>query len=145
MITNILLGLILGIVFSSYIILNKKITQIKSNTEYILAKLRSIDGVNSNNNKLINHLLDRFNDKVLKDVENYFNIITLLKSRFKDLDNATDTIYDRLNTIDTDTTTLIIGEHTRTRDAIKKQAKISSKKKSNSKTTKSITHTRKCE
>lgn len=138
MITNILLGLILGILLSSYIIINKKVTQIQSNTEYILTKLRGIDGVNSNNNKLINQLLDKFNDRISKDDENYFNVITLLKSRFKDVDNATDSIYDKLNTIDTDTTTLIIGKSNEIRNEIKKQAKISSKINSKTKTSKSI-------
>lgn len=145
MITNILLGLILGILLSSYIIINKKVTQIQSNTEYILTKLRGIDGVNSNNNKLINQLLDKFNDKLLKDNEHwrinedyYNNIITLLKSRFKDIDNATDSIYDKLNIIDTDTTTLIIGKSNEICNEIKKQAKISSKINSKTKTSKSI-------
>lgn len=145
MITNILLGLILGIILSSYIIINKKVTQIQSNTEYILTKLRGIDGVNSNNNKLINQLLDRFNDKVLKDSEHwrinedyYNNIITLLKSRFKDVDNATDSIYDKLNSMDNDTTILIIGKSNEIRNEIKKQAKISSKINSKTKTSKSI-------
>lgn len=138
MITNILLGLILGILLSSYIIINKKVTQIQSNTEYILTKLRGIDGVNSNNNKLIQHLLDKFDERVTVDNEHYDNIITLLKSRFRDLDNATDSIYDRLNTFNIDIDTLIVGEHRITRNEIKKQAKISSKKKSQSKTSKSI-------
>lgn len=134
MITNILLGLILGILLSSYIIINKKVTQIQSNTEYILTKLRGIDGVNSNNNKLIQHLLDKFDERVTVDNEHYDNIITLLKSRFKDIDNATDSIYDRINTIDVDTQHLIVGEHRITRNEIKKLAKISSKIKSQSKT-----------
>ena len=138
MITNILLGLILGILLSSYIIINKKVTQIQSNTEYILTKLRGIDGVNSNNNKLIQHLLDKFDERVTVDNEHYDNIITLLKSRFKDIDNATDSIYDKLNIIDTDTTTLIIGKSNEIRNEIKKQAKISSKITSKTKTSKSI-------
>lgn len=138
MITNILLGLILGILLSSYIIINKKVTQIQSNTEYILTKLRGIDGVNSNNNKKIEHLLDRFNKRILIN-EEYFNIIKdLLNNRFKDVDNATDSIYDKLNIIDTDTTTLIIGKSNEIRNEIKKQAKISSKINSKTKTSKSI-------
>lgn len=138
MITNILLGLILGIVLSSYIIINKKVTQIQSNTEYILTKLRGIDGVNSNNNKNIEHLLDRFNKRILIN-EEYFNIIKdLLNNRFKDVDNATDSIYDRINTFDVDTQHLIVAEHRITRSEIKKQAKISSKINSKTKTSKSI-------
>ena len=138
MITNILLGLILGILLSSYIIINKKVTQIQSNTEYILTKLRGIDGVNSNNNKKIEHLLDKFDERVTVDNGHYDNIVTLLKSRFKDVDNATDSIYNRLNTIKGDVDMLIIGEHRLTRNEIKKQAKISSKINSKTKTSKSI-------
>lgn len=138
MITNILLGLILGILLSSYIIINKKVTQIQSNTEYILTKLRGIDGVNSNNNKLIQHLLDKFDERVTVDNEHYDNIITLLKFKFRDLDNATDSIYDRINTFDIDIQHLIVGEHRITRNEIKKLTKINSKKKSQSKTSKSI-------
>ena len=138
MITNILLGLILGVVITSFIIINKKVTQIQSNTEYILTKLRGIDGVNSNNNKLIQHLLDKFDERVTVDNEHYDNIITLLKSRFKDVDNATDSIYDKLNTVNSDIQNLIIGVHRTTRNEIKKQAKISSKINSKTKTSKSI-------
>lgn len=138
MITNILLGLILGILLSSYIIINKKVTQIQSNIEYILTKLSDIDGVNSNNNKLIEHLSERFNERVLVDNENYHNLITLLKSGFKDVDIATNGIYTRLTNINTDVDMLIIGEHRITRNEIKKQAKISSKINSKTKTSKSI-------
>ena len=140
MITNILLGLILGVVITSYIIINKKVTQIQSNTEYILTKLRGIDGVNSNNNKLIEHLSERFSERVLVDNENYHNLITLLKSGFKDVDIATNGIYTRLTNINTDVDMLIIGEHRITRNEIKKQAKISSKINSKTKTNKSINH-----
>ena len=138
MITNILLGLILGILLSSYIIINKKVTQIQSNTEYILTKLRGIDGVNSNNNKLIQHLLDKFDERVTVDNEHYDNIITLLKSRFKDIDNAADSIYNKLNTVNSDIQNLIIGVHKHICNEIKKQAKISSKINSKTKTSKSI-------
>ena len=138
MITNILLGLILGVVITSFIIINKKVTQIQSNTEYILTKLRGIDGVNSNNNKLIQYLLDKFDERVTVDNEHYDNIITLLKSEFKDVHIGIDGIYNRLNTIKGDVDMLIIGEHRLTRNEIKKQAKISSKINSKTKTSKSI-------
>lgn len=82
---------------------------------------------------------------MLVDNEHYNNIITLLKFRFKDLDNAVDSIYNKLNIINSDIQNLIIGEHRLTRNEIKKQAKISSKINSKTKTSKSITHTRKCE
>ena len=147
MLTNILLGLILCVVITSFIILNNKLFNIIQ----ILGKLTDAE-LNLNisftdNLTLFNKLVDRFNEKVLKDNEHwvinedyYNNIITLLKSRFKDVDNATDSIYNRLNTIDSDNQNLIIAEHRCTRNEIKKLAKISSKKKLQSKTNKSINH-----
>ena len=138
MITNILLGLILGVVITSFIILNKKINKIDEYTRKTLSNTNVIDTTVNNNNKMINIVLDRFNERVLVDNENYFNIITLLKSRFRDIDNATDSIYNRLNDISIDINTLIVGEHRITRSEIKKQAKISSKINSKTKTSKSI-------
>lgn len=130
MITNILLGLILAVVITSFIILNIKINGINGTINYIANYLPNIDKINLTNNKHIEHLLDRFNKKVLQDNEhcvinanNYNNIMVLLKSRFKDLDNATDSIHDRFNTTDG----LIVAEHRLTRRQIEKQAKISSK------------------
>ena len=134
MITNILLGLILCVVITSFIILNNKINGINGTIDYIANYLPNIDKINLTNNKHIEHLLDRFNEKVLNDNEhchinanNYNNIIVLLKSRFKDLDNATDSIYDRFNTIHADIEKYIAAEHILTRKQIEKQAKISSK------------------
>ena len=134
MITNILLGLILGIVITSFIILNIKINRIEFNTKFIIDALKRIHQFVEGNNLVINNIRDRFNNKVLKDNEhwaineNYYNnIITLLKSRFKDLDNTTDSIYNTLNTADCNIQTLIVTEHKLTRRQIEKQAKISSK------------------
>lgn len=143
----IVLGLILGIVITSFIILNNKINRTKFNTKFIIDALKRINQFVEGNNIVINNIRDKFNTKVLKDNEHwvinedhYNNIITLLKSRFKDLDNATDSIYDKLNSIDNDTTILIIGKSNEICNEIKKQAKISSKIKSQSKTNKSINH-----
>ena len=134
MITNILLGLILGVVITSFIILNIKINRIEFNTKFIIDALKRIHQFVEGNNLVINNIRDRFNNKVLKDNEhwaineNYYNnIITLLKSRFKDLDNTTDSIYNTLNTADCNIQTLIVTEHKLTRRQIEKQAKISSK------------------
>ena len=127
MITNILLGLILGVVITSFIILNIKINRIDDYVKRTFTNTNIIDTSVDNHIKLTNILLDRFNERVLTDNENYHNIVTLLKSRFKDLDNATDSIYDRVNTIDSDIQNLIIAEHRLTRRQIEKQAKISSK------------------
>ena len=143
----IVLGLILSIVITSFIILNNKINRTEFNTKFIIDALKRINQFVEGNNIVINNIIDKFNTKVLKDNEHwvinedhYNNIITLLKSRFKDLDNATDSIYDRLNTIDSDTQNLIIAENRQTRNEIKKKTKISSKINSNPKTNKSINH-----
>lgn len=127
MITNILLGLILGIVILVFIILHNEIKGINNTIDYIANYLPNIDKINLTNNKHIEHLLDRFNNRILQDEEYYNNIITLLKSRFKDLDNATDSIYDRFDTIHADIEKYIAAEHILTRKQIEKQAKISSK------------------
>lgn len=134
MIANILLGLILGVVITSFIILNIKINRIEFNTKFIIDALKRIHQFVEGNNLVINNIRDRFNNKVLKDNEhwaineNYYNnIITLLKSRFKDLDNATDSIYDRFDIIHADIEKYIAAEHIITRRKIEKQAKISSK------------------
>ena len=141
MITNIFLGLILGIVITSFIILNNKINRTEFNTKFIIDALKRINQFVEANNIAINNIQDRFNNKVLKynehwviNEQHYNNIITLLESRFKDINNANNNIYGKLDTIDTDTTTLIINEHIKTRNEIKKKAKISSKIKSQSKT-----------
>ena len=127
MITNIFLGLILGVVIISFIILNNNINKLYKLFDTTIRKLNSInsviDGINNDNS----HLLDSFNERILVNNENYYNIITLLKSRFKDLDDATISIYSRLNVLDTDTQNHIIAEHRFTRKQIEKQAKISSK------------------
>lgn len=138
MITNILLGLILGVVITSFIILNNKLFKITN----ILSTITSILNNESHNVtttlELFKKLVERFTKQVEVDNEHYDNVITLLKSRFKDIDNATDSIYDKLNTVNSDIQNLIIGEHRITRSEIKKQAKISSKITSKTKTSKSI-------
>lgn len=89
-----------------------------------ILKLHNIADSNDTN---IRHLLDRFNKRILVN-EEYFNIIKgIINSRFKDLENAIDSIYDRFNNIDSDIENLIIVEHRLTRRQIEKQAKISSK------------------
>ena len=145
MLTNILLGLILGIVITSFIVLNNKINRIEFNTKFIIDALKRIDKSTEATYLTVNNIQDKIINKVLKDNErwvieedHYNNIITLLKSRFKDLDNSTDSIYDKLNNIDCDIQNRIIIEHKHTRKEITKQAKISSKINSKSKQSKSI-------
>ena len=137
MITNILLGLILSLLIVVYIVLNLKLKTIegvlKNLYDYLIEIYKFIKSDDTN----IENLLERISKLIAINEHQYNNIIILLKSRFKDLDNATDTIYDRLNTIDSDTQNLIIAEHRCTRNEIKKQAKISSKINSKTKTNKS--------
>lgn len=114
-------------VIISFIILNNKINKIDDYVRRTFSNTNVIDNNIDNHYKISNILLDRFNERVLTENENYFNLVSLLKSRFKDLDNATDSIYDRFNTTDSDIQNLIITEHRLTRRQIEKQAKISSK------------------
>lgn len=138
MITNILLTVILISIITSFVILSNKINRIKFNTKFIIDALKRIDKFVDSNHTNIEHLLGRFNKRILIYEEYYNNLITLLKSRFKDLDDATDNIYDKINLLDTDITKLIIDEHEATRKEVAKRAKFSSKIKSKSKTSKSI-------
>ena len=127
MVTNIILGAILGTIIGAFLILNSKINQIEFNTKFIIENLKNIDKYCEHTNGNVDHLLNRFNKRILVN-EEYFNIIkNIINSRFKDLDNATDSIYDRINTFDVDTLNLIITEHRLTRRQIEKQAKIISK------------------
>ena len=138
MITNILLGLILGVVIMSFIILNNKLFKITNILSTITSILNNESTSVTTTLELFKKLVERFSKQVLVDNEHYDNIITLLKSRFKDVDNATDNIYDKVNLFDTDITKLIIDEHEATRKEIAKRTKISSKIKSKSKQSKSI-------
>lgn len=81
MITNILLGLILGIVITSFFILNHKLNNIDTTNAYlstIIRTLRGIDAVNSNNNKLIEQLLTKQNEIRFKNISEHDEIITKL-------------------------------------------------------------------
>lgn len=138
MLTNILLGLILGIVITSFIILNNKINKTQFNTKFIIDILTRIDQFVEGNNIVVNNIQDKFNKQVLVNNE-HFEIINLsINDKFKALNYNDDYIKERLNTLDTDTQNLIIAEHKCTRNEIKKQAKISSKIKSQSKTNNNI-------
>lgn len=81
MITNILLGLILGIVIISFVILRRKLDNIDTTNAYlgtIIRTLRGIDGVNSNNNKLIEDILTKQNEIRLNNISEHNEIITKL-------------------------------------------------------------------
>lgn len=138
MITNILLTAILTSIITSFVILSNKINRIEFNTKFIIDVLKNIDKNVDSNHTHIGCLLTGFNKRTSINDTYYNNIITVLKSRFKDLDDSTDTIYDRVNTLDADITKLIIDEHEATRKEVAKRAKLSSKIKSKSKQSKSI-------
>ena len=127
MITNIFLGLILGVVITSFIILNNKLLKITNILGTMTEILNNESVTITTTLELFKKLVERFSEQALINNENYHNIVTLLKSRFKDLDNATDSIYDRFDEIHADIEKHIAAEHIITRRQIEKQAKISSK------------------
>lgn len=63
MITNIFLGLILGVVITSFIILNRKINQIDEYTRRTFSNTNVIDTTVDNNNKMINIVLAKISSK----------------------------------------------------------------------------------
>lgn len=134
MITNIFLGLILGIIITSFIILNNKINIVQNYLGTIIRKLNSSNSVVDNIYNNNSNLLDRFNNFVLR----YNESKNLLETK---VNNNTEYFDKKLN----DITNLIYEvnehisvQHNNTRYEINKKAKISSKKKSQSKTNKSI-------
>ena len=138
MLTNIFLGLILGVIIGVIIILCSEIKRIKSTLNYIADYLPNIDRTNLTNSNHIEHLLDKFNKRVLVDNEHFEIINSSINDKFKALNYNDDYIKDRLDAIGSNTQNLIMEEHKYTRNEIKKKAKISSKIKSNPKTNKSI-------
>ena len=138
MITNILLTVILISIIASFVILNNKLFKITNILSTITSILNNESNSLTTTLELFKKLVERFSERVLVDNENYHNLITLLKSRFKDLDGATNIIHDKLYHLDTDITKLIIDEHEATRKEVAKRAKLSSKIKSKSKQSKSI-------
>lgn len=138
MLTNIFLGLILGICIGTFLILYFETKGIKSTLNYIADYLPSIDRINIANNNHIEHLLERFNKRILVDNEHFEIINASIDDKFKALNYNDDYIKERLDAIGSNTQNLIMEEHKYTRNEIKKQAKISSKIKSQSKTNKNI-------
>lgn len=134
MITNIFLGLILAVVITSFIILNNKINIVQDYLGTIIRKINSINSVVNDINSGNCHLLDRFNDFVLR----YNELNGLLETKVnhnteyfdKKLNDITNLIYEVNEHISI--------QHNNTHYEINKKAKISSKKKSQSKTNKSI-------
>lgn len=134
MTTNILLGLILGIVITSFIILNNKII----NLYKLLSKITDIELTTSNNItetlKLFSNLVDRFNKRVLVDNEHFEIIKDLIEKNKIEIYNNQQILYNLPIRLET----FITEENNSIHNEVKKLAKISSKKKSQSKTNKSI-------
>lgn len=129
MLTNILLGLILGVVITSFIILNNKII----NLYKLLSKLTDIE-LTTNNNiteilKLFSNLVDRFNKRILVDNEHFEIIKELIEKNKVEIYNNQQTLFNLPVRLET----FIAEENNAIRKEITKQAKISSKIKSKSK------------
>ena len=134
MITNIFLGLILGVVITSFIILNRKINQIDEYTRKIFSNTNVIDTTVDNNNKMITIVLDRLTNFALRYNESKGLLETKLNHNTDYFDKRLTDIINKIN----EANEHINGQHNATRDEIKKLAKISSKKKQASKQSKSI-------
>ena len=134
MITNILLGLILGVVITSFVVLNNKLFNIIQ----ILGKITDAE-LNLNTNmtqtlKLFDVLVNRFNKRILVDNEHFEIIKDLIEKNKVEIYNTQQILYNfpvRLETF-------ITEENNAIRNEIIKQAKISSKINSKTKTSKSI-------
>ena len=134
MITNIFLGLILGVVITSFILINNKINIIQDYLGTIVRKLNSInsvvDGINNSNC----HLLDRFNNFVLRYNELNGLLETKVNHNTEYFDKKLTNIIDKIHEVNEN----VIAENSIIHNEIKKLAKISSRKKQASKQTKSI-------
>lgn len=129
MLTNILLGLILGTVITSFIILNNKINRTEFNTKFIIDALKRINEFVLANNIAMNNIQDRFNNKVLKDNEHFEIIKNLIDKNKIEIYNNQQTLFNLPVRLET----FIAEENNAIRKEITKQAKISSKIKSKSK------------
>lgn len=129
MLTNILLVLILGIVITSFIILNNKINIIQDYLGTTIRKLNSInsvvDGINNSNC----YLVERFNKRILVDNEHFEIIKNLIDKNKIEIYNNQQILYNLPVRLET----FIAEENNAIRKEITKQAKISSKIKSKSK------------
>lgn len=123
MITNILLGLILGVVITSFIILNIKINRIDDYVKRTFTNTNVIDTSVDNHYKLTNILLDRFNEKVLNDNEHCEIIKDLIEKNNIEIYNNQQILYN----IPVKVETFVAEENNSIRKEIKKLAKISSK------------------
>lgn len=134
MLTNVILGAILGTILGVFLILNSKVTQLQ-NAYLKLIDTLSVQSDNINSiTKILDKLLDKFNKRILVDIEHFEIIKDLIINKYQDLSNDNAYLKERINTLDSDIQNLIIAEHRCTRNEIKKKAKISSKIKSQSKT-----------
>lgn len=129
MLTNILLGLILGTVITSFVILNNKINRTEFNTKFIIDALKRINQFVEANNIVINHIQDKFNKQALVNNEHFEIIKDLINKNKIEIYNNQQILYNLPVRLET----FITEENNAIRKEIKKQAKISSKIKSQSK------------
>ena len=132
----IVLGLILGIVITSFIILNSKI----NNLYKLLNKITDIE-LTTNKNitetlQLFSNLVDRFNKRILVDNEHFEIIKDLIEKNKIEIYNNQQILYDLPVRVET----FIAEENNTILNEIKKKTKISSKINSKTKTNKSINH-----
>ena len=128
----IVLGLILAIILSGFSLVFKKIYII----ENILGKIVETLGTATES-------LEGMNKNIILSTDIINRVITILKvldDRSHTAIKLIDKLYTELDVVSRDTQKYITAEHNNTRNEIKKQAKISSKINSKTKTNKSINH-----
>lgn len=134
MITNILLGLILGIVITSFIILNNKLFKITNIFSTMTSILDNENVTITTSLELFKKFVEQFNRRILVDNEHFEIIKDLIEKNKVEIYNTQQILYNfpvRLETF-------ITEENNAIRNEITKQAKISSKINSKTKTSKSI-------
>ena len=134
MLTNILLGLILGIVITSFVILNNKLFKITNILSTITSILNNESISVTTTVELFKKLVERFSERVLVDNEHFEIIKGLIDKNKIEIYNNQQMLYNLPVRLET----FIAEENNAIRKEITKQAKISSKIKSKSKQSKSI-------
>lgn len=134
MITNIFLGLILGVVITSFIILNNKLLKITNILATITEILNNEVVTVTTTCELFKKLVERFSERVSTDNE-YFEIIkNLIENNKVEIYNNQQLLYN----LPVKLKTFIAEENNSIHKEIKKLAKISSKINSKVKTNKTI-------
>ena len=123
MITNILLGLILGIVITSFIILNNKLLKITNILATITEILNNESTTITTTLELFKKLVERFSERVLTDNEHFKIIKDLIEKNKVEIYNNQQLLYNLPVKLET----FIAEENNSIHKEIKKLAKISSK------------------